>query len=337
MAYLDKDGLDLLIRKIKLELKANSDNIQSIIQNAPDELDTLKEIADYLKDSSVAGGIVSQLSNKANKSTTVTNVSYDSTNKKITKTINNTTSDVVTAATLKTAMSLNNVANTGDSATPVSGGTTKFTTGGAYTELAKKVDKVSGKDLSSNDFTTTDKSAIRYYGTCSTSRATNAKVVTCTNFVLETGCRIIVKFTDTAGAASTSGNITLNVNNTGAKNVFNKNATQMTYSHSGEFRANRYCEFVYDGNNFIYLNYDSNTTYTTITQAEITSGTSTGVRTVTPKLLADNFQKKESGKGLSTNDFTAALKTKLENITAITDAEIETLWTNASNAQSGGS
>lgn len=33
---------------------------------------------------------------------------------------------------------LNNVVNTGDSATPVSGGTTKFTTGGAYTELAKK-------------------------------------------------------------------------------------------------------------------------------------------------------------------------------------------------------
>lgn len=33
---------------------------------------------------------------------------------------------------------LNNVVNTGDSATPVSGGMTKFTTGGAYTELAKK-------------------------------------------------------------------------------------------------------------------------------------------------------------------------------------------------------
>ena len=39
---------------------------------------------------------------------------------------------------------LGNVVNTGDSATPVSGGTTKFTTGGAYTELNKKADKVSG-------------------------------------------------------------------------------------------------------------------------------------------------------------------------------------------------
>ena len=39
---------------------------------------------------------------------------------------------------------LGNVVNTGDSATPVSGGTTKFTTGGAYTELNKKADKVTG-------------------------------------------------------------------------------------------------------------------------------------------------------------------------------------------------
>jgi len=41
----------------------------------------------------------------------------------------------------KSDVGLGSVANTGDSATPVSGGTTKFTTGGAYTELAKKADK----------------------------------------------------------------------------------------------------------------------------------------------------------------------------------------------------
>ena len=43
----------------------------------------------------------------------------------------------------KADVGLSSVANTGDSATPVSGGTTKFTTGGAYTELAKKVDNSS--------------------------------------------------------------------------------------------------------------------------------------------------------------------------------------------------
>ena len=43
----------------------------------------------------------------------------------------------------KSDVGLGNVVNTGDSATPVSGGTTKFTTGGAYTQLNKKADKVS--------------------------------------------------------------------------------------------------------------------------------------------------------------------------------------------------
>lgn len=53
----------------------------------------------------------------------------------------------------KSAVGLSNVVNTGDSATPVNGGTTKFTTGGAFIELAKKVDKtttVAGIALSGN-------------------------------------------------------------------------------------------------------------------------------------------------------------------------------------------
>ena len=64
---------------------------------------------------------------------------------------------VLGAALTKSDVGLGNVANTGDSATPVEGGTTKFTTGGAYTELAKKVDVVEGKGLSTNDYTTAEK------------------------------------------------------------------------------------------------------------------------------------------------------------------------------------
>lgn len=60
----------------------------------------------------------------------------------------------------KSDVGLGSVVNTGDSATPVSGGTTKFTTGGAYTELAKKVDKETGKGLSTNDYTTTEKNKL---------------------------------------------------------------------------------------------------------------------------------------------------------------------------------
>ena len=42
----------------------------------------------------------------------------------------------------KAQVGLGDVANTGDSATPTENGTTKFTTGGAYTELAKKQDNI---------------------------------------------------------------------------------------------------------------------------------------------------------------------------------------------------
>lgn len=51
------------------------------------------------------------ISGKADKTATVSTVAYDTTNKKITKTINGTTSDVVSAATLKTDMALSNVEN----------------------------------------------------------------------------------------------------------------------------------------------------------------------------------------------------------------------------------
>ena len=59
------------------------------------------------------------LANTANTGA-VKDVAYDSTNKKITKTINGQTTDVVSAATLKTDMALNNVDNTSDANKPVS-------------------------------------------------------------------------------------------------------------------------------------------------------------------------------------------------------------------------
>lgn len=54
------------------------------------------------------GKIKSALNLKSDKTSTVSTITYDSTNNKITKTINGTTTDVVTAATLKTAMGLDN-------------------------------------------------------------------------------------------------------------------------------------------------------------------------------------------------------------------------------------
>ena len=61
------------------------------------------------------------------------------------------------------------------------------------------------------------------YATCNTAAATAAKVATITpssNFSLETGARVAVQFDN----ANTAGSPTLNVNNTGAKAIYFKNA-----------------------------------------------------------------------------------------------------------------
>lgn len=50
----------------------------------------------------------------------------------------------------KSQVGLGDVINSGDSAIPIEGGTTKFTTGGAYTELAKKNDKITITDNTSS-------------------------------------------------------------------------------------------------------------------------------------------------------------------------------------------
>ena len=96
------------------------------------------------------GGAYTELAKKADKSTAVTNVAYDSTNKKLTKTINGTTSDIVTVATLKTALNLSksdvglgNVDNKSEATIKsdftgsVASGNTGFPTGGdVYTAIA---------------------------------------------------------------------------------------------------------------------------------------------------------------------------------------------------------
>lgn len=75
----------------------------------------------------------------------------------------------------KSEVGLGNVDNTSDATKKsnftgsIASGNTGFVTGGdAYTELNKKVDKVDGKVLSSNDYTDTDKGKVDTLGTAST-------------------------------------------------------------------------------------------------------------------------------------------------------------------------
>ena len=101
--------------------------------------------------------------------------------------------------------------------------------------------------------------------TCVTGRATAAKVATLANFSLNVGATIAVKFTDTAGTANpTSGNLTLNVNGTGAKNIGyfrNGNKAALMHSYGGYFFNNQTHIFTYDGTYWLYMdwNADNNT------------------------------------------------------------------------------
>ena len=95
---------------------------------------------------------------------------------------------------------------------------------------------------------------ITHYGTCSTEAGTAAKVVSLPNFTLTTGSRVVVKFTVT----NTAANPTLNVNNTGAKEVYYRNAA----ISAGYLSANRTIEFVYNGTQYEAIgDFDTNTTY----------------------------------------------------------------------------
>ena len=100
--------------------------------------------------------------------------------------------------------------------------------------------------------------AITHYGTCATAAATAAKTVALTSFALVTGAEVTVMFTVTNTAASP----TLDVNGTGAKAIYYRNAA----ISAGYLAANRVYKFVYDGTQYELIgDLDTNTTYAAAT------------------------------------------------------------------------
>ena len=102
-----------------------------------------------------------------------------------------------------------------------------------------------------------------FYAECATARNIVNKVVDCDGFVLEKGAVIAVRFTDAGTTNATSGNITLNINGTGAKNIVPKaHNNVINYNWSSSLWNNQTWLFVYNGTYFIMLNQDYNTAYT---------------------------------------------------------------------------
>jgi len=145
-----------------------------------------------------------------------------------------------------------------------------------------------------------------YYGECTTAAATMPKVCTVETFPTTTsgnvthakgGTVIAVKFTNSD--TNTTDAPTLNVNGIGAKAIMYNNAivtsTAKNTTVAGTAKVIAYYRYDpdLDGGDgaweYLGKNVDSNTTYSTMSQAEIDAGTGTTARTITPKLLRDNF------------------------------------------------
>ena len=125
-----------------------------------------------------------------------------------------------------------------------------------------------------------------FYGTCSTVAGTVAKVVECADFMadnLKAGTIIIVTFTATNSGAVA--NLTMNVNDTGAKHIkYINNGSLANIPSAGYLKANTEYPFYYDGANWVvWMNY--NTTYSALSEADMHTGTATAGRLITAQRL----------------------------------------------------
>ncbi len=105
-------------------------------------------------------------------------------------------------------------------------------------------------------FTACDDSISIFYGACSTAAATQQKAVTITNFptTLTAGLSVRIKFTN---AQSYNGQPTLKINSLDAKNIVLYGTTAgVRYM----WRAGEVMDFLYDGTNFVAVNFNTATT-----------------------------------------------------------------------------
>ena len=123
------------------------------------------------------------------------------------------------------------------------------------------------------------------YLTCATAAKTAAKTTTLVSGTfasadLVSGAQVLVKFTYANGVASP----TLSVNGTTAKSIKRYGTTAPSTSAASSWNAGAVVLFVYDGTYWQMEAWD-NTTYSSMTEEEITAGTGTTARIITPARL----------------------------------------------------
>lgn len=156
---------------------------------------------------------------------------------------------------------------------------------------------------------------IIYWGECNSAGTAYRKIITGTGLPddpssWKIGTIIGVKYTYTDTKNKASSAVRLNINDTDASNdkpiYYNTGVLSTAAAQTVALgTANRYTFYMWDGTNWVFFSHgtDSNSTYSAMTQAEITAGTGTTGRTITPKMLRDNFYTESEVDALLPVDF----------------------------------
>lgn len=126
-----------------------------------------------------------------------------------------------------------------------------------------------------------------FYGTCATAGSTAMKQATIANFP-ETpyeGLQVAIRFTN----ANTVANPTLSINGGTAIAIKRYGTTAPSTSSASSWNAGSVVILIYDGTYWV-INGWLNTTYSSMTEAEITAGTGTTARIITPARLKTAIQ-----------------------------------------------
>lgn len=178
-----------------------------------------------------------------------------------------------------------------------------------------------------------DKTKLGYtniaYATCSTAAATAAKVATVSgnsNWQLQVGSIVVIKFTNTSTASS----CTLNVNSTGAKSIYYRGSAIT----AGIIAAGDTATFIYNGSQYVLISSDSASSSTGDTNVDDVCD---GVASITQKKVT-TFNTDGS-----VTETLADGRTKITTITSTGVTEVlksasgTVLWTNKTTFNSDGS
>ena len=164
------------------------------------------------------------------------------------------------------------------------------------------------------------------YGVCSTAKATVAKTVSIPSVTsLYEGLYIFVKFANTNSAADP----TLQVNELDAAAIKRYGTTGASTSAASSWNAGNVIMLVYDGTYWQMVDW-INTTYSAMTEAEATAGTSTTSRLITPARLKQGVQTWAPVQSVN-GDTGSVVVDKIKTTAEINNTEYSVIGTSTTN------